>query len=91
MQKYAIIQNGIVVNTIEYESQPSNPPPSFDETHIAVQTDLAGVGFTYANDVFTPPQPYLSWTLVNNVWMPPTEHPTDGKLYKWNEATLSWE
>lgn len=90
MQKYAIIKNGLVVNTIEYESQPSNPPPSFDETHIAVQSNIAGPTWTYANGVFTQPQPYASWTLVNNEWTSPTQMPTDGKMYSWNEETVSW-
>jgi len=90
MQKYAIIQNGIVVNSIEYETQPSNPPPAFDDTHLAVQSDIAGPGYTYADGVFTAPQPYPSWTLVNNVWTAPTPMPTDEKPYIWDELTKSW-
>jgi hypothetical protein len=55
MKKYAIIQNGIVVNTIEYETQPDSPIPGFDETYIAVQSDVAGPGYTYENGVFVAP------------------------------------
>jgi hypothetical protein len=55
MQKYAIIKDGAVVNVIEYEEQPSNPPPSFDDTHIAVQADVAGPGYRYENGVFIAP------------------------------------
>lgn len=90
MQRYAIIQNGLVVNVIEYESQPSNPPPAFDDTHTAVQSDIAGVGFTYENGVFTPPKPFPSWILINNDWTPPVEAPTSGGPYKWDEASQSW-
>jgi hypothetical protein len=90
MQRYAIIQNGLVVNVIEYETAPSNPPPAFDETHIAVQSDIAGPGFTYANGVFTPPLPYPSWVLENNVWVAPIPFPTDGGRYFWDENTKNW-
>jgi hypothetical protein len=55
MKKYAIIQNGIVVNTIEYETQPDIPIPGFDETYIAVQSDVAGPGYTYENGFFVAP------------------------------------
>jgi hypothetical protein len=55
MKKYAIIQNGIVVNTIEYKTQPDSPIPGFDETYIAVQSDVAGPGYTYENGVFVAP------------------------------------
>jgi len=55
----------------------------------------AGIGFTYnaALDAFVPPKPYASWVL-NNVtadWDPPVAMPTDGKVYTWNESTLSWD
>jgi len=89
MKKYAIIQNGLVVNSIEYKTPPENPLPGFDDTYIAIQSD-AGPGYTYANGIFTPPQPYPSWVLVDNVWTAPVAYPTDGKPYIWNEATKSW-
>jgi len=56
--------------------------------------NYAGIGYTYdqANDVFYAPQPYPSWLLNQSTWTwnPPVSMPTDGKLYKWNEATISW-
>lgn len=55
MDKYAIIQNGVVINYIEYESQPENPPPSFPEGTIAVLNNNVGVGYTYSDGVFTAP------------------------------------
>lgn len=57
MNKYAIIHNGSVVNIIEYEDQPSTPPAGFEEGHVAIQTDVASIGWTYANGVFTNPSP----------------------------------
>jgi len=58
LQRYAIIDGINVINVIEYEAQPSNPPPGFDETIIAVQSDTAGPGWTYVNGQFiAPPVP----------------------------------
>lgn len=90
MQRYAIIKDGLVVNVIEYESQPSNPPPAFDDTHIAIQSDIAGTGFTYENELFTAPKPYPSWVLVNNAWIPPVDFPTSGGPHKWDETIKNW-
>ena len=39
MDKYAIIKDNLVINLIEYEEQPNNPPPGFDDGVIAVLTD----------------------------------------------------
>jgi hypothetical protein len=58
MQTYAIINGSDVINIIEYESQPSNPPPGFDAPIIAVQSDVASPGWRYENGAFvdtTPP------------------------------------
>jgi hypothetical protein len=56
--------------------------------------NYAGIGYTYdaQRDAFIPPQPYPSWTLDEDtcLWQPPTPMPTDGKMYDWDEATLSW-
>jgi hypothetical protein len=90
MQRYAIIQNNIVVNVIEYEQEPSNPPEGFDETHIAIQSDNANPNDTYLNGIFTAQQPYPSWILVNNIWNPPIPMPTNNGLYTWNELIKNW-
>lgn len=90
MDKYAIIENGVVINVIEYPSQPTNPPPGFPQGVTAVLANGAGPNWAYKNNIFTPPQPYPSWTLVNNVWTPPVPYPTTGGPYVWNEPTKSW-
>jgi hypothetical protein len=91
MNIYAIIYNNVVVNIIEYDAQPSNPPPGMEAGYSAVQLPTgAGVGFTYSNGIFTAPKPYPSWTLINNVWTPPVSYPDDNKFYKWDESTGSW-
>ena len=56
--------------------------------------NYAGVGYTYdlGRDAFIPPQPYPSWTLVEETcnWTAPVAIPTDGKMYQWDESTESW-
>jgi hypothetical protein len=55
--KYAIVKGGVVVNVIEYESQPTTPPPGFESGHVAIQADHISVGWHYANGTFTNPNP----------------------------------
>lgn len=58
MQTYAIINSGVVVNIIEYDAQPTTPPPGFDDGYTAVQADRASPGWLYENGAFvdtTPP------------------------------------
>lgn len=56
--------------------------------------NYAGVGFSYdaQRDAFIPPQPYPSWVLDEQTcqWQAPVPYPTDGKSYRWDEASLSW-
>lgn len=60
----------------------------------ALRGNYAGIGHTYdiANDVFYSPQPFPSWTLNESTWTweAPIAYPTDGQVYTWDEATLSW-
>jgi hypothetical protein len=55
--RYAIVKNGVVVNIIEYETQPTTPPPGFEAGHLAIQADAVNPGWTYANSTFTNPNP----------------------------------
>ena len=57
MNKYAIVKDGVVVNVIEYEAQPSAPPPGFEAGHVAIQADAVSPGWNYANGQFTDPNP----------------------------------
>ena len=57
MQRYAIVKNGVVVNVIEYESQPTTPPPGFESGHVAIQADAVSPGWHYVNEQFTDPNP----------------------------------
>lgn len=56
--------------------------------------NYAGIGYVYdpQRDAFIPPKPYTSWQLDENtcLWAAPTPMPTDGKMYRWDEDTVSW-
>jgi hypothetical protein len=72
-------------------SNPREPDPDQSK---ALRANYAGVGYTYdsVNDVFYAPQPYPSWTISAPTWewKAPVPYPHDGKIYYWDEATLSW-
>ncbi len=58
-----------------------------------IRKNYAGIGYKYDAelDAFIPPQPYASWILDENAqWKAPVEMPTDGKMYSWDEETLTW-
>ena len=62
---------------------------------VPLRKNYAGIGYTYDSqrDAFIPPQPYPSWSLVEDtcLWNPPTPMPTEGGPYKWDETTQSWD
>ncbi|NBT76820.1 MAG: hypothetical protein EBT15_12845 [Betaproteobacteria bacterium] len=56
--------------------------------------NYAGIGYTYREDIdaFVPPKPFPSWLLnANAQWEAPVAMPTDGKMYSWDEDTVSWK
>jgi hypothetical protein len=59
-----------------------------------LRKNYAGIGFTYdpTRDAFIPVKPYSSWVLDEEtcLWNPPVSMPNDGKLYYWDEPTLTW-
>ena len=67
--------------------------PSSDQSK-ALRKNYAGKGYIYdrGRDAFYAPQPYPSWTLNDTtcIWEAPVAHPSDGKLYDWDESSKSW-
>lgn len=59
-----------------------------------LRKNFAGIGYKYdrVRDAFIPPQPFASWSLNEDtcLWDAPVPMPTDGKIYRWDEATFSW-
>jgi len=84
---------------VHYASSPPADPKTPDGG-IPVRANYAGINYTYDTaytvgefvGVFYAPQPYPSWVLDPQtfLWEAPIPYPTDGKMYYWDEATLSW-
>jgi hypothetical protein len=59
-----------------------------------LRKNYAGVGYLYdaQRDAFIPPTPFNSWVVNEEtcLWEAPIPMPKDGKVYKWDEETLSW-
>jgi hypothetical protein len=59
-----------------------------------IRKNYAGIGYTYNADIdaFVSPKPFASWVLNEETaqWEAPTPMPEDGKMYSWDEATVSW-
>ena len=57
--------------------------------------NFAGIGCIYdeSRDAFISPKPYNSWILDETTcqWKAPVDMLTDGKMYVWDEDTLSWK
>jgi hypothetical protein len=57
--------------------------------------NYAGIDYTYdaPRDAFIAPKPFASWTLNENtcLWEAPIAAPTDGKIYDWDEETITWK
>jgi hypothetical protein len=52
----------------------------------------ACIGGTYENGKFIPPKRFASWILNEKTyqWEAPVAYPNDGKMYFWDESTISW-
>jgi hypothetical protein len=59
---------------------------------IPLHKNYAGIGYTWDGVGFAAPKPFESWVLNPDsyLWEAPTPMPTDGKIYNWDEETLSW-
>jgi hypothetical protein len=62
---------------------------------VALRKNYAGIGYTYdaSKDAFIEPQPFPSWTLDDDTcqWNAPVAHPSDGKMYSWDEDNTEWK
>jgi len=75
--KYAIVKDGVVVNVIEYESQPTTPPAGFDEGYEAIQTNNVSIGWNYSNGQFTNPNPITDTKELKSLTDMILENPTE--------------
>lgn len=54
MARYAIIDGQYVINIVDYDVAPSNPPPGYEAPIFAVQSDAADIGWSYVDGAFVP-------------------------------------
>ena len=104
MAHYANVSNGVVMQVITADedfflSFNDGSPGEWLATDVdgGARKNYAGIGFTYdsVRDAFIAPQPYPSWTLVEDtyLWESPVVYPADGsidKRYTWDEDTTNW-
>ena len=59
-----------------------------------IRYNYAGIGYAYdtVRNAFIAPKPYPSWVLDEATcwWVAPVPMPSEGGLWRWDEATLSW-
>lgn len=92
MPNFAIIDNNVVVNIIQADSEAIAEEVT-GLNCVPVDGRDYGLGLEYdpVADIFIlTPRPYNSWTYENGEWVPPTSMPEDGRSYVWEEDSLSW-
>ena len=71
-----------------------DPNTGLEDDKPPLRKNYAGEGFIYDKklDVFYEPQPYSSWILNTDtyLWSSPIPYPTDGKMYNWDESSITW-
>lgn len=104
MAHFAEIKNGIVQRVIVVHDNEEANGSEFCKNllggewlqcsynnRIRKQFPSAGYSYDESNDVFIAPKPYPSWLLnASHDWQAPTEYPSDGKVYVWDETSLTW-
>ena len=87
------VQRVIVIISAEYAHQLLGG--IWVETFINDSTkNYAGKGYVYHPDKqnFSAQKPFPSWILNELLrWQPPISYPTDGRMYIWDEETISWK
>jgi hypothetical protein len=94
MAKFAVIENGVVINTVIADSKAIAEEVT-GATCVEFTTEPAEVGGTYVNKKFILRKPYPSWVTDGDYgWQAPVEYPTtteeNPKHYTWDEETTSW-
>jgi hypothetical protein len=94
MANFAIIEDGLIINTIVAESKKIAEEVT-GKTCIEFTTEPAESGGTYVDGNFIKRKPYPSWIRDDEYgWKAPTDYPEihgDGTgLYSWDESKLDW-
>jgi hypothetical protein len=95
MANYALIENGIVINTIVADSlEIAEEITGLSAIEFTEESPL-GINWYWleAANAYVVPSPYPSWTynVEDKVWNAPTQMPIeDGKVFVWHEDSLVW-
>lgn len=88
MKYFAKLDSNNIITNISI----ANDDWSADGWIEVTEENPAYIGGDYFEGYFYPENFYSSWTRSGTgLWNSPVPIPTDGKLYKWNESTLSWD
>ena len=106
MAHYAKVEDGVVTQVIVADSKEwcqANLGGTWVQTSYntkgnqhpegrPLNKNYAGIGYTWDGTGFAAPQPYASWTKDSDtyLWEAPVAMPTDDKMYRWDEETISW-
>lgn len=92
MPNFALVDKETVID-IFFCDEKVIAPYLFPEYKVIEETEMTGrccIGYTFVKEKFIPNQPYPSWVLKNNNWVPPKNAPVDEKIYRWNEEIQDW-
>lgn len=95
MANYAVIDNGVVINTIVADSQEiAEQLTGFGCAEYTEENPL-GINWYWDNTAngYIAPAPFQSWVYnySSKIWEAPTPMPSEaGKGFIWDEATTSW-
>lgn len=96
MANYAVIENGVVVNTIIADSQAIAEELTGLGCAEYTEEDPIGIGWVWDNTAngYIAPKPYPSWiyNYSSKIWESPTPMPEaqENQGFHWDEATQSW-
>lgn len=94
MSNYAVVEDATIINVIVADSKVIAEELTGKEC-IGYTDGELGLGWYWYEPVgkYIEPAPYESWTfnVTDEMWEAPVEMPVeDGKMFTWDEATLSW-
>jgi hypothetical protein len=94
MANFAVIENGVVTNTILADSKAIAEEVT-GKTCVEFTTDSVVIGGTYVDGKFIIPKPYPSWISNGDAgWKAPVDYPItakgDSTRYVWDESKINW-
>ena len=95
MTNFAVIKNNVVINTIVADSLSIATELTGETCVPFTEENPASIGGEYdsSKDKFIQVQPFPSWVLSKDIWVPPIPQPelSPNESCYWNEETLDWD